>query len=315
MKKIMIFLAFALVMIAAVSFVFVRMEGIKMPKSGDDGLNGGARITIAASFYPLYFFASRIGGSRAEVLNMTPSGVEPHDYELTPKDMANIGRSRLIIVNGGGLEPWSDRIEGIVDASKTKVIAAANGVLTRKEEGGDGAEIDPHAWLSPIVAGSLAQSILEGFVAVDPGNAEEYRKNAKALQEELSILDVEYRDGLAHCESRDIVTAHSAFGYLASSYGLRQMPIAGLSPDAEPSLKDLGNIAAFARSSGVRYIFFESLSSPKLAEAIAKEVGVGTLVLNPIEGLTPDEEAAGMNYFSEMRSNLSHLRQALSCMK
>lgn len=271
------------------------------------------KLEVVASFYPMAFFASQIGGEKALISDITPAGAEPHDYEPTSQDMAKIEKSSLIILNGGGLEAWGNALKQNIDPTRTTLVVAGDGLATEHMEEGGKTIIDPHVWLSPPLAETMVDKIAEGFVTADPTNAEYYRNNAVALKKRLSDLDVTYMKGLADCQRRDIITSHAAFGYLAVAYGLQQVAITGISPDAEPSAQQLAKIVSFAKEQGVKYIFFESLASPKLAETIASEIGAQTLVLNPIEGLTDKELAQGKDYFTEMTTNLTHLETALQC--
>ena len=224
-----------------------------------------------------------------------------------------MAQAKLIILNGAGLEPWGRDVEATVDLRHTVVVRAADGLASlRLAERGEDA-VDPHVWLPPPLAQQMAARIAQGFRQVDPGHAADYAANEARLDRQLADLDASYRAGLAHCATQDLVTSHAAFGYLAAAYGLRQVPIAGLSPDAEPSTRQLAEIVKFARAHHVTTIFFERLISPKLSDTVATEVGARTMVLDPIEGLTRDEMAAGDSYFSIMRRNLANLEQALGC--
>ena len=271
------------------------------------------KISVAASFYPVYHFSQAIGGDRAEVVNLTPYGAEPHDYEPTPRDIARVENSRLLVLNGGGLEAWASDIKQNIDPQKTLVVTAGEGLGDRQSTEGGQPAIDPHFWLSPPLAKLMADKIADGFSQIDPANQDYYRSNAQALKDKLDALDQVYRQGLSACAQKSIITSHAAFGYLAAAYGLSQVPIAGLSPEAEPSPRQLADIAAFAADNGVKYIFFESLASPKLSQAIAAEVGAQTLVLNPLEGLSREELSQGEDYFTVMRKNLINLCLALQC--
>ncbi len=305
-KKIMwgSFLAIVIIII----FAAVKLGG----GNSSTGAKSG-KLAVSASFYPLYFFSSEIGGDRAEVTNITPAAAEPHDYEPTAADIARIEQSALLVLLGDGLEPWGESMTKNADSSRTIVVVAGKNLADQTvEEDGENI-VDPHIWLSPPLAEQMVDNILGGFAQADPANAAYYAENADALKAQLASLDADYKTGLASCEQKNIITSHAAFGYLASAYGLHQVPIAGLSPDAEPSPKQLADIAQFAKKNDVRYIFFESLVSPKLSETIAREVGAGTMVLNPIEGLAKDELATGKTYLTEMRSNLASLRTVLQC--
>jgi zinc transport system substrate-binding protein len=173
--------------------------------------------------------------------------------------------------------------------------------------------IDPHIWLSPPLVKQITDKITQALIQIDPANSNYYQTNANSLKAKLDNLDVEYKQGLSNCAEKNIITSHAAFGYLATTYGLNQVSIAGLSPDAEPSPQQLADITKFAKANNVKFIFFESLVSPKLSDTIANEIGAKTLVLNPIEGLTNDEISQGKNYFTEMQNNLSNLKIALQC--
>ena len=273
------------------------------------------KLQVVASFYPLYFFSREIGGDKADVTNIVPSGAEPHDYEPTAQDMAKMESCKLIILNGGGLEAWSDSVRKNIDAKNTTIVVAGEGLTTQQVTEGGQTETDPHVWLAPRLAQKMVERIAQAFEQADPANKDYYQSNADSLKTKLGDLDAEYRRGLSTCKSKNIITSHAAFGYLATAYGLNQVPIAGLSPDAEPSPRQLADIAKFARDNNVKYIFFESLASPKLSQTIATEVGAQTLVLNPIEGLSEEEMSQGKTYFSIMQDNLTNLRTALQCTK
>ncbi len=270
-------------------------------------------LHVVTSFYPLYFFASEIAGDKAEVKNITPAGAEPHDYEPTARDSADMEGSRLIILNGGGFESWANKIKENINTKQIDIVTAGEGLMTRDVIQNGESTIDPHVWLAPSMAQQMVDKIEAGFARVDPTNALYYASNADALKLKLRTLDTEYQEGLAHCAQKNIVTTHSAFGYLARAYHLNQVALAGLSPDAEPSSRDVARVAQFVKDHDIKYIFFESLVSPKLSQTVAMEVGARTLVLNPLEGLTSEEIAAGKNYLTEMRQNLINLKIALVC--
>lgn len=301
-KRTIIFLVIAFLAVVLLTGVTVRQEK-----------NKSTKLPVTASFYPLYFFAREIGGEMADVSPITPSGSEPHDYELTAQDMARIEDSTLLIINGDGLEPWAENITQTVDQARTRIVTASKGITPLTMTEGRDKVIDPHVWLSPKLAVQMVDTIVAGFVAADPTNTSYYEENAVVLKEKLQALDQDYQRALAHCAGNTIVTSHAAFGYLADTYHFNQVPIAGLSPDAEPSPQDLGGVVQLARTYHVKVIFFERLVSPKLAQAVASEVGARVLALNPLEGLTREDIAAGKDYFTEMRTNLTNLITALQC--
>jgi zinc transport system substrate-binding protein len=303
-KKYIIGLSILVVLIIGSFFLFDSKKDETIPNN---------KIKIVTSFYPLYFFTSEIAGNKAIVSNITPAGAEPHEYEPTARDIANIENSNILILNGGGLETWSKNIITNLKQDKTTSITTGEGLTTKQFMEKGKTITDPHIWLSPVLAKQMIDKIENGLSKVDPNNSSYYQSNTQNLKAKLDILDGEFKQGLTTCKSKDIITSHSAFAYLAQEYNLKQVSIAGLSPEEEPSSKQMAEISKFAKDNNVKYIFFESLISPKLSETIAKEIGAQTLVLNPIEGLTEDEINNGKDYFSEMRSNLVNLKIALQC--
>jgi zinc transport system substrate-binding protein len=308
MKRI-VFLLLIAVFIGFVAMAIRRGDKLSRPFSSGET----KKIQVTASFYPLYYFASQIGGDKIQVSNITPSGVEPHDFEPTSEDLAKIERSSLLILNGKGMEAWGEDIRKNIDQKKTLVIVAGEDIGDGGLKSENGSIIDSHVWLSPSLSKKMVDKIVQGFSKIDPKNNGYYLDNAENLKNKLSDLDAAYKQGLGECEERNIIVSHAAFGYLAAAYGLNQISIAGLSPDTEPSSRQLADVAEFAKDNNVKYIFFENLVSPKLSEVVAQEVGAKTLVLNPIEGLSSDEINQGKDYFTEMESNLINLKTALQC--
>ena len=284
---------------------------------GDDASSTSgpsAPLDVVASFYPLQFAVERVGGDRVSVRNLTPAGAEPHDLELTGRDLASLQHADLVVYLSGFSPAVDDAIDS-VDATALDVAALAdlNLELTPIEEGetsGDGSAIDPHFWLDPTRLSTVAGAIADRLAAMDPEHASEFATNAAALADDLDVLDADYRQGLESCASRDIVTSHNAFGYLAQRYAMKQIGITGLSPDDEPSPADLAAVTRFVRDHDVTTIYFETLVSPAIAETVAAETGASTAVLDPIEGLS--DESAGY-YLGIMRSNLENLRHGQEC--
>lgn len=299
-----------------------------------------ARPLVVATFYPLFEFARQVAGDRAEVTALVPSGVEPHDWEPAPADVARLQEARVFVYNGGGFEPWVDRLLGEVLPRDAVVVNATEGLplvaadLPRHEHGpghhhgpaiaatprgpgaplaAPGGALDPHAWLDPLLAAAQVERIREALTRADPAGSAVYADNAGQYAASLQALHGRFERGLAECARRQIVVSHAAFGYLARRYGLTQVPVMGLAPEAEPSPAEMARIVRFMRRERVRYVFFETLVSSKLAETLAREVQAKTLVLNPVEGLTAEEAAAGRGYVALMDANLENLRVGLGC--
>jgi zinc transport system substrate-binding protein len=270
----------------------------------------GARTTVVAAFYPIAYAAQRVA-PEAEVENLTPAGAEPHDLELSPRDVERIDDADTVLYFGEGFMPaLEDAVDGddhavdLLEGAKLRAASEAHGhegeVPEEHEESGH----DPHVWLDPTRYATIVRKVADAIA--EPGDADE-------LVGELERLDEEFRDGLATCERRQIVTSHAAFGYLADAYDLEQIPLTGLSPEAEPSARAIEELVHEVEEEGATTVFFETLVSPKLAQTVAREAGASTAVLNPIEGLTDDEVDSGADYFSLMRANLAALRKALGC--
>lgn len=265
------------------------------------------RLQVVASFYPLREFTRQVGGDRMEVTSLVPPGVEPHDWEPSPADMAQVQRARLFIYNGAGLEPWVAKLLREIAGKGLVAVKVTEGLPLK------GTPPDPHVWLDPVLVQSQVEAIRAGLARADPAHAATYEANARAFTAKLAALHGEFEQGLAKCARRQIITSHAAFGYLAARYGLALISIAGLAPEAEPNPAELARLVQLVRRHGIRYVFFETLVSPRLAEALAREVGARTLVLNPIEGLTKEEAGTGRDYLALMRENLRSLREGLEC--
>lgn len=260
-------------------------------------------VSVTATFYPLAEAARRIGGAYARVSTLTPPGAEPHDYEPTPGDIAAINGGIFLL--NGGVDAWAERLLPDLRTRGALVVRVAD----RLPEIGK----DPHVWLDPVRAQTIAALVLDALVKTDPAHADDYRRNADAYLRDLTALDSAYAAGLKTCGIRAVVTSHDALGYVAARYGFKVVPIAGLNPEEEPSPRQMAEIAETARKAGVKYVFFETLMSPKLAQTIASEVGAETAVFDPIEGLSEKAIASGKEYVSVMRENLAALRKAMVC--
>lgn len=245
--------------------------------------------TVVAAFYPLAWAAEQIVAEGTEVVNLTPPGAEPHDVELSPRDGETIREARVVLYAGGGFQPAVE-----------DVVSERSGIsLDVLQNGGD-----PHVWLDPV---RFAQ------VVIDIGGVVERPKRAAELADELAQLHASYRRGLGRCERRTLVTSHAAFSQLADRYGLTQLSLTGISPEAEPGPRVLEQLIDDVRASGATTVFAEPLVSDRVAQTVAREAGADVAVLDPLEGLSDDRLAAGEDYLSVMRTNLVVLREALGC--
>src|SRR6266545_1912407 len=255
------------------------------------------RRALVAAFYPLQYVSERIGGDRVKVTNLVAPGAEPHDLELQPAQAVELAGADLVVYLKG-FQPEVDKAIDQQGDRKAFDVATVEPLA------------DPHAGLDPIRLAAIADKLTDRLVQLDKGHDTDLRDRAKALRADLETIDKEYAQGLATCQRHEIVTSHAAFGYLAKRYHLTQIPISGVSPEEEPTPQHLAQVAKLAKEKGVTTIFFETLVSPKVAEALAKEVGAKAEVLDPIEG---NEEGSKADYLSVMRDNLSKLKPALGC--
>jgi zinc transport system substrate-binding protein len=264
-------------------------------------------LQVEASFYPLAWVAEQVGGDRVDVSTLTKPGGEPHDLELTPSDVAAVSTADLVVYLHG-FQPSVDA--AVAEAGDGRVLDAGDSADLDLTTDGDGT-VDPHFWLDPTKLAAVARAVAVKLESLDPFHATTYRDNVADLGERLADLDATLRDGLASCTSKDLVTSHRAFGYLARRYGLHQVGITGLTPEEEPSPSDLADLTTYVRDHHVRTIYFETLVSPDIARTVADETGATTEVLDPIEGL--DDESQGRDYLEVMTANLANLRAGQPC--
>jgi zinc transport system substrate-binding protein len=280
-----------------------------------DGTGSGGRVDVVTSFYPLEFVTKKVGGDRVNVTTLTAPGVEPHDLELTPKQVGSLSEATLVVYEKG-LQPAVDEaVEQNAAEAGFDVSGAAKLIPTgahHEEDGHDHEnDLDPHFWLDPTRLADVADAVAARLAEADSAGADGYRQRAADLRSELTTLDGELTTGLGTCKLKSFVTTHEAFGYLAKRYGLEMVGIAGLSPDAEPSPARIKEVQDVVRREKVTTIFYEELVSPKVAESIAHDLKVQTAVLSPIEGLADGD--ATDDYLSLMRTNLNELKKANSC--
>ena len=299
----------------------------------DDDAAGGDALAVVAGFYPLAYVAEQVGGHATSVRNLTKPGVEPHDLELTPRQVGDIVDADVVITLSGFQPAVDDAIAQnagghVLDVRDVVPLelaatehepadgegaddAPAGGDEHAADDHAEGEETtDPHMWLDPTKLATLGTAVGDAFADADPANAAAYRTRAANLVSRLGALDAEYADALTTCERREFVTSHAAFGHLAARYDLDQIAISGLAPGVEPSPERIREIQPEVEEHGITTIFFETLVSPDLAESIARDTGASTALLDPIEGIADTSQS---DYFSVMRANLNALRMALSC--
>lgn len=283
------------------------------------------KLNVMVSFYPLYEFTTNVGGDKINVQMLIPPNVEPHEYELKPSDMVNIIESDLFIYNGAGMEPW---VHNLIDQNKDlKVLEASinveliknneeeNQVEEHHEEEHAHGEYDPHIWLSPKNAIIQVENIRNKLIEIDPENKEYYTQNANEYISKLEKLDNEIENQInsERCKKKELVVTHATMAYFCKDYGFEQIALSGINPEAEISVKELTEIIEHIEGKNVSVIFTEEQINPQTAEVIANELGIQTMTLNTIHGISEEDKKAGKNYITLMEDNISKLKVALDC--
>lgn len=274
------------------------------------------KLQVSTSFYPLYDFAQEIGGDKIQIQNVTPAGAEPHDFEPSAQQLVAAKKAGVFIYNGSNFEPWAEKFTSDYQGISIK---ANTGLALHEADTADhdseshAHQADPHFWLDPVLAQQIVGTIRDGLSQAQPADKAYFSNRADAYIQKLQKLDAAYKTGLQNCSQQTVVASHAALGYVAERYGFTATSIAGVSPEAEPSAAQLAKIADLVRQNNIKYILFETLVSPRLADTIAQETGAQTAVFNPLEGLTNDDQKQGKNYISVQYDNLAALRTALAC--
>lgn len=278
------------------------------------------KITVYTSIYPVYDFTKRIGGDKISVVNIVPAGAQPHSFEPSTQLVAQLSKASLFIYNGAGMEHYlpklaqtlADTSVRLVDTSSDIELLSAEHHHEESEEhhDHDHGEYDPHIWLSPARALKQSQTICQALAEADPLNAEYYQANLEKFRQELETLHKEYLT-LADCPHKDVIVSHAAFTYLTYDYGLRQLSLMGINADAEPGPLTLKNTIKYIKENKIRYIFWDTLDNPKLAQTLSQESGAEVLPLNSLGALGAKDLQAGEDYLSVMRANLTNLKKGL----
>lgn len=288
------------------------------------------KITVITTLFPMYDFAKNIGQDKIEVKLLLPPGVEAHAYEPKPSDIIKINKADIFIYTGEFMEPWAhDIIEGI--NKNVKIVNSSNGIELIKQEGEENQEeidqhekeehhhhsgVDPHIWLDFENTKTMVKNIADALEKVDPQNAIFYQNNLKTYQIKLLDLDENYKNTIATCKTKTIIYGgHYAFGYMAKKYELNYLAAQGFSPDSEPTVKDMISLIEQIKKDNIGYIFYEELTSPKIAETLSRETNTKMLLLNGAHNLTKEDYEAGASYISLMEGNLKNLAEGLNCQK
>jgi zinc transport system substrate-binding protein len=310
-EKIVIGVVAIAVVLALAAGIIDIAAGQNLQQQGAPPSNDTNKLRVIASFFPLYDFARNVGGDRAEVSVMVPAGIEPHDWEPTPRNIADAESADMIVYNGAGFESWVSGINAMFAVDTSREIQLI--------EGGEGAQggsiFDPHIWLDPVLAKKQVEAIRDGFVQIDPENSDYYHQNAQRYIAELDSLDSFIRSELPNCTLNDFIAFHDSFSYFANRYNLTQHSVHGVSPEGDVLPQRIQEIKDLAARLGINVIYAEELVDPRLANVIAGEIPNGqVLVLSPIEGLEREELEQGLGYIDKMRENVENLKVGLKCL-
>jgi zinc transport system substrate-binding protein len=284
-----------------------------------------AHLQVVTTLFPLQEFAAAVGREKVRVEMIIPPGAEPHAWEPKPSDLAKIYRADIFIYLSPAMEPWAADILKATRGIRLEVVEASHGLPMLEARGsrevppqdrdrGQGERVDPHVWLDFSLDQKIVDTIAAALAERDPADARRYRANAGSYKARLEALDRQYQSSLSTCRLRQIILGgHSAYAYLAKRYGLQQIPLYGVSPDAEPTPRKLTEMIQAARIHKVKYIFFEELVNPKMARVLAEEAGLQTLVLNAGANLTREQIRQKVTFLGLMEKNLASLRKGLDC--
>lgn len=299
------------------------------------GKADGGKVEAVASFYPLAYVTSQVGGDLVDVTNLTPSG-EAHEVELSAKDLTTISQADALIYLSGFQAAVDDAVKeaapkntlDVAKAAKLKKLSAEKATeheAAHAHEGDHEGEhqgeheeaghdhhhggFDPHFWLDPQRLSQVVPQVVATLSQADPDHGDTFQKNGKALQDKLADLDKEYRSGLNKCATPTAVTAHEAYGYLADRYGFEQVGVKGVDPEAETSLTRLQEVANIAKDKKVNVLFSESALGDKDTKTLAEQLGIKSEVLDPLE-IQVDKN---QDYLQVMHDNLEKLSKAMKC--
>ncbi len=299
------------------ALLFVGLLSCSENPAKDDA---SPRLRVVTTLFVLYDFARAVGGNHAEVSLLIPPGVEPHGYEPRPGDIARMKGADLCIYTSSAMEPWFDRVLSVLDTRSTSVVEAGAGIHpasdARDLDGGGGhVEYDPHIWLDLSNAQRMVDTIRDGFARRDPAHSGQYAANAEAFKARLAALDERFRRGLSTCSSRVIIYGgHAAFSYLAKRYDLQfEAAYRGGSPDAEPTPRHLAELSEKMKRQGLKYVFYEELVAPRVAQTLARETGAKLLMLHGAHNVSRQDMEKGVTFIALMERNLSNLRVGLQC--
>lgn len=307
------------VVVSILVLVFTIYQN-EMEQKQNSAKTTSTKLKVAASFFPLYEFAKNVGGDKAEVYSFLPIGEEPHEWEPSIQQIQELQGTKLFIYNGAGMEAYISKFMESGDFQNMTFVRATDGItLLKADSAEDDKEIlaqggmDPHVWNDPIYAEQEVTNIKNAMKKADPANAQYYEDNANVYISKLSALNGSIKIGLSNCKKDTFVSFHNAFNYFANRYGIHNVWISGMAPEADLPPQDIKRVIQIVKDKDVKTIFSEDLVDPRLANTLASETGAQVLVLSPLEGINQTEQQEGKTYLDKWYQNLHNLRMALEC--
>ena len=295
--------------------LFVLVLGACGQKTSQDSKEAKG-MKIVTSFYPIYAMVKEISGDLNDV-RMIQSSSGIHSFEPSANDIAAIYDADVFVYHSHTLESWAGSLDLSLQKSKVKVLEASEGMTLDRVSGLEDIEVgkgvdekslyDPHTWLDPEKVAEEAQIIADKLSELDSENKEIYQSNAKKFIDQAHELTNKYKPIFDKVEQRTFVTQHTAFSYLAKRFDLNQLGIAGISPDQEPSPRQLTEIQEFVKTYKVKTIFTESNASSKVAETLIKSTGVSLKTLNPLEADPQNDKS----YLDNLEEDIAILAEEL----
>ena len=298
----------AMVALVALSGVYLYSRQVHVVEPA------GGRIRVLATFYPVYDFAANVGGNRISLSLLVPETVDVHAFEPTPQSIQEVATANVLIFSGAGLEPWIPQVIAAAGNPGLVLVDSSQGIsllpVPSQFQRGN-RTVDPHIWLDPLLAKQQVTNILNGLIKADPNDQEYFTSNAEKYIAKLDALNSEISDVAAHAKTRYFVTFHEAFAYFARRYNLTQISIAGPFEE-EPTPGDISNVVATINGYRLCYVGYESLENPSISQSIASQTHATLILMDPIEGLSQSDQAAGKDYLTKMQDDLGSFKLALN---
>ncbi len=291
--------------------IIILSSQLELKANATDGLNSSIPfprsepLKIYTSFYPIYDFVKKIGKDKIDASTIVPAGIEPHDFEPSPKQIIDIQESDAVFINGAGFESWLNKLKDVMIVDLSSNLDVEKSMQS---------SADPHTWLDPILVKIQARHIFDTLVKLDPQNKQYYNVNYNNFLEKLDKLNTDIISNLTSCKLDDFISFHDAFTYFSMRYGLNQHEIQSIqSEGANIPPQKIKEAIDTSKKLGVNVIFAEDNIDPRLPELIAKEINGQVLTLSTLEIVTEEEQRMNADYFSKMYENLKNLKIALEC--